>query len=315
MALSQKVWVNGEIVALEQAKINVFSPTVQYGHGGFEGIRFYETEQGPACRQAGPAIFRIKEHWERFFSDTAPELAMKIPYSADDLTAAVIDLIRETGMREGYIRPTIVYPEPELLIRFEQEKVSVAIALASWEKKLAPDLLVVKISPVMRNHPDAVNMRAKVTGYYQNSIRALRDALKDGFGEAILLDSDGNIAEGSAENIFIVRRLFNGMKTLFTPPQGAILPGVTRGTIIALARTEGYIVIDCVPLKASDLFSSDEVFLCGTAMEILAVKEIDGNVIGDGKKGEVTSRISQLYQDVIHGRDARYLHWLTFVNA
>jgi branched-chain amino acid aminotransferase len=305
MPVSQKVWMDGKIVALEQANINIFSPTVQYGHGGFEGIRFYETE-------AGPAIFRIKDHWERFFSDTAPELAMKIPYSADDLTAAVIGLIRATGMREGYIRPTIVYKEPELGLRFEQEKVTVAIALASWEKKLAQDLLTVKISPVMRNHPDAANMRAKVTGYYQNSIRALRDARMGGFGEAILLDSEGNVAEGSAENIFIVQRIENGIKALCTPPEGTILPGVTRGTVMALARTEGYIVNECV-FTASDLFSSEEVFLCGSAMEILAVGEIDGNIIGDGKRGEVTSHVAQLYSDAICGRDPRYEHWLTFV--
>ncbi len=308
MALSQIAWMDGKIVPLKKANINIFSPTVQYGHGGFEGIRFYETE-------AGPAVFRIKEHWGRFFSDTAPELAMEIPYSADDLTAAVIGLIRETGMREGYIRPTIVYPEPELGLRFQQKKASVAIVLSSWEKKFVQDSLAVKISPVMRNHPDAVNMRAKVTGYYQNSIRALRNALQDGFDEAILLDSEGNVAEGSAENIFIVQRLWTGTKALFTPPKGAILPGVTRGTVMALARAEGYIVNDRTSFKASDLFLSDEVFLCGSAMEILAVKEIDGNMIGDGKTGEITSHISQLYSDAIHGRDARYLHWLTFVNS
>jgi branched-chain amino acid aminotransferase len=156
-------------------------------------------------------------------------------------------------------------------------------------------------------------MRAKVMGYYQNSIRALRDVLRDGFDEAILLDSDGNIAEGSAENIFIVQKLWTGTKALFTPPEGTILPGVTRGSIMALARTEGYIVNDRTQLKPSDLFSSDEIFFCGTAMEILAVREIDGHVIGDGKMGEVTSHLSKLYSDAIHGRDPRYTHWLTFV--
>lgn len=305
MAVSQKVWMDGNIVALEKANINIFSPTVQYGHGGFEGIRFYETAQGPA-------IFRIKDHWERFFSDTAPELAMKISYSADDLTAAVIGLIRATGMREGYIRPTIVYPDPELGLRFKQEKVSVAIALDSWEKKLTQDLLVVKISPVMRNHPDAVNMRAKVTGYYQNSIRALRDARKDGFDEAILLDSEGNITEGSSENVFFVRHNMLGAKVLCTPHDGTILPGITRDTILALACDAGYAVLSYSP-EGQDIFFSDEVFLCGTAMEILAVTEIDGEMIGNGKKGEATSHIAQLYSDVVHGRDARYLHWLTFV--
>ncbi|MBI1888631.1 MAG: branched-chain amino acid transaminase [Candidatus Spechtbacteria bacterium] len=308
MALSQIAWMDGKIIPLEEAAINIFSPTVQYGHGGFEGIRFYETG-------AGPAVFRIQEHWERFFSHTAQELAMEIPYSADDLTAAVIGLIRATGMREGYIRPTIVYPEPELGLRFQQKKVSVAIVLSSWEKKLAQDSLAVKISPVMRNHPDAVNMRAKVTGYYQNPIRALRDASQDGFDEAILLDSEGNVVEGSAENIFLVQKLWTGTKALFTPRKGAILPGITRGTVMALARAEGYIVNDCTSFKASNLFLSDEIFLCGTAMEILAVTAIDGNMIGNGKTGEVTSHISQLYSDVIHGRDERYLHWLTLVNS
>jgi branched-chain amino acid aminotransferase len=308
MALSQIAWMDGEIVALKQASINIFSPRVQYGHGGFEGIRFYETD-------AGPAVFRINEHWVRFFYDTALELAMEIPYTAYDLTAAVVGLIRATGMKEGYIRPTIVFPEPELGLRFEQKKVTVAIVLSSWEQKLARDLLVVKTSPLMRNHPDAVNMGAKVTGYYQNSIRALRDAMKDGFDEAILLDSEGNVAEGSAENIFLVQKLWTGTKALFTPPKGAILPGVTRGTIMALARAEGYIVNDYTSFKASRLFLCDEVFLCGTAMEILAVREIDGNMIGAGKTGEITSHISRLYSDAIHGRDERYLHWLTFVNA
>lgn len=302
MALSQIVWKDGKIIPLEEATISIFSPSVQYAWKGFEGIRFYDTEMGPA-------VFRLSDHWERFFADTVKELEMTISYSREDLTGAIIQLIQGTGMREGYIRPTVFYPRPELGVHFQQQEASVAIALASWEKKSIADSVTLKISPVMRIHPKSLNVRAKISGHYPNSIRALHDAERSGFSDALLLDYEGNVAEASTTNIFMVKNW-----ALYTPSLGSILPGITRETIITLMRDFGDGARE-MEISPEELLASDEVFLCGTAMEILAVTEIDGKMIGDGKKGEVTSHISRLYSDVVHGRDARYLHWLTFVNS
>ncbi len=302
MALSKIVWKDGEFIPLEEAVINVFSPSVQYGYGGFEGVRFYFCET-----KDGPAIFRLADHIDRLFY-TAKQLEMEIPYSTDELTKAICRLILACQMGEGYIRPCIVYTDPELGLRFEGERASVFIVLSSWEKKLKHESLRAKISPVVRIHPDSTDVNAKITGHYPNSIRALRDARRSGYDEAILLDYQGYVAEASAENLFIVTE-----GDLFTPPLGTILPGITRDSIITLARDYGYKVSEG-HLTADDLLASDEVFVCGTAMEILSVVSIDKTPIGCGSPGEITEFFAGLYRNVVRGRRKRYHHWLTFVN-
>lgn len=301
MALSKFVWKDGEVIPFEEAVVNIFSPSIQYGWAGFEGIRFYNT-------QYGPAIFRLPEHLERFFY-TARALRIDLPYSAQDLANAICRLILKNSMSEGYIRPCFLHPEAELGLRFKSKKITCAIALSSWDKKFQNEALRAKISPVLRIHPESTDVNAKISGHYVNSIRALYDAQDDSYEEAILLDHAGYVAEASTENLFVVK---NG--DLYTPPLGTILPGITRETIITLARHRYYKVFDDEDLTADDLFAADEVFLCGTAMEILPVVSIDGREVGKGKSGERTQFFAKLYGDVVRGREEEYLHWLTLVN-
>jgi len=300
MALSKLVWLDGKFISLEAANVNIFSPSLQYGWSGFEGVRFYNTRHVPA-------VFRLPEHIDRFFY-TAKALRIDLTYSAEELTGVICQLISLNQMTEGYIRPCILCPEAELGLRFKSKKVTCAIALSSWDKKMRSEALRAKISPVVRIHPESSDVNAKINGHYVNSIRALYDAQDSGYDEAILLDHRGYVAEGSSENIFIVK---NG--DLFTPPLGTILPGITRDTIITLAQDYSYKVCE-KDLTPDDLFTGDEVFLCGTAMEILAAVSIDDKIIGNGKSGELTQSFTNLYARVVCGRMKSYHRWLTFVN-
>lgn len=302
MALSQIAWKDGKIIPLEEAVMSIFSSSVQYGWSGFEGIRFYDTERGVA-------IFRLRAHLERL-DYTARALGMAVPYLPEDLSRGMKKLIRESKMREGYIRPSMIYPYPELGISFEGRGVSVAIAIASWEKKPAnKGPVTAKIVRTVRIHPGSTDVTAKIGGHYVNSILALREAKKEKFYEAILLDHRGFVAEASAANIFMVKNW-----VLTTPSLGSILPGITRDTIIRLARDFGYEVRE-KDISEAELLASDEVFLCGTAMEILPINKINETIIGNGMTGGMTLQLLRLFSDVVHGRNPKYLTWLTFVNS
>jgi len=297
MALSKLVWLDGKFISLEAANVSIFSPSLQYGWSGFEGVRFYNTRRGPA-------VFRLPEHIDRFFY-TAKALRIDLTYSAEELTGVICQLISLNKMTEGYIRPCILHPEAELGLRFKSKKVTCAIVLSSWDKRLKSEALRAKISPVVRIHPQSSDVNAKISGHYVNSIRALYDAQDSGYDEAILLDHAGYVAEASTENIFIVK---NG--DLLTPRLGTILPGITRDTIITLARDCDHKVFE-KDLTPDDLLASDEVFLCGTAMEILPVVSVDAKSIGNGQVGEVSKFLKRLYGDIVRGRRKRYRHWLT----
>lgn len=309
MALSKFVWKDGKIIRLRNAKVNIFSPSVQYGWKGFEGIRFYDTEYGPA-------VFCLSGHLDRLL-DTAESLRMKVRYSVKELTEAVCRLILRNEMRQGYIRPDVLYAKAELGLRFgvknkdnrrELNKITVAIAVASWDEKPGSDTsLKAKISPFVRIHPDSTIVGAKISGHYVNSIFALWEAEESGYDEAILLDYQGYVAEGSAENLFVVKE-----GVLLTPPLGTILPGITRGAIMQLAIDNKYEVVE-KDVYPEELFDADEVFLCGTAMEILPVTSINGKLIGSGKPGETTKFFTELYKNVVRGRMSKYDHWLTYV--
>lgn len=301
MALSKFAWKDGKIISLEDAVVNIFSPSIQYGWAGFEGIRFYNTENGPA-------VFRLPEHLDRLFY-TAEQLRVEIHYTPEELTMAIYQLILENKMNEGYIRPCFLHEEAELGLRFKSKQIACAIALSSWDQKLQEKILRAKISPVVRIHPDSSDVKAKICGHYVNSIRALRDAQDEYYDEAILLDYQGYVAEGSAENLFVVK---DG--DLFTPPLGTILQGITRDTVITLAEDNNYQVFER-HLTVDDLLKGDEVFLCGTAMEILPVVSIDKHSINNSVPGAITKFVAELYQNVVRGEVEKYHDWLAYVEG
>lgn len=302
--LSKYVWKNGKIIDGRNAKTNIFCQGLHYGMGVFEGIRFYDTEE------RGPAIFRLDKHLERF--DYSQRKAyMILRYSPEVLTDAIKELIKKSGLREGYIRPIAWYGEERLGLRLG-EKTDVAIAVFSWNKRLEHEQIRAKISKYLRIDPRSTHVEAKISGHYVNSILALRDALDSGFDEAILLDWMGMVAEGSAENIFMVT---NG--NIYTPSKGSILDGVTRQTILVLARDYGYRVEETL-ITPEALFKSDEVFLCGTAMEVLLVVEIQRESMGQitpwtSKSDKVTTQFANLYAEVVRGKHPEYSRWLTYV--
>lgn len=296
------LWLDGKIVPWKKGTIHLATPGVQYGLGGFEGIRFYRTDKGPA-------IFRLPEHLARF-SYPHWSIGTKTAYSEEELICAIKRLIRKTGMEEGYIRPVSLLAEETLGIERIGKLVKTAIILWHWEKGLRSEAVSAKISKVRRIHPASLDVCAKVNGHYVNSRLAILDVQNSGsYDKAILLDHKGYVAEAAAENIFMVK---NGI--LITPSCGAILPGITRDTIMILARDYlGRDVVREKKITPDELLNGDEVFLCGTAAEILPVGSIDGIVIGDGKPGKTTRRLQALYSDVARGKIKLYARWLTYV--
>ena len=303
MSLSKYVWKNGKIIDGRNAKTNIFCQGLHYGMSVFEGIRFYDTGE------RGPAIFRLDKHLERF--DYSQRKAyMLLRYSPEVFTDAIKELIKKSELREGYIRPIAWFGEERLGLRLG-EKTHVAIAVFPWNKRLEQEQIRAKISKYLRIDPRSAHVEAKISGHYVNSILALRDAIDSGFDEAILLDWTGMVAEGSAENIFMA---VNG--NIYTPPRGSILDGVTRRTILVLARDYGYRVEETF-ITPEALFKSGEVFLCGTAMEVLPVVEIQRESMGQittwtSKSNEVTSKFANLYAEVVRGKHSEYSRWLTY---
>ena len=300
------LWKNGKIVPWEEGTIHLITPATQYGRGIFEGIRFYDTD-------CGPAIFRLEgneEHWARFFY-SAEVMGMKLPYSAGELSAAVKQLVKETGLSEGYIRPYCGDDTMGVGVKEGGGHLVVAIAIFPGYKK--PNSVRATISRVKRIPPEVIDMKAKISGVYVNSKFAIMDAANRGFDDVILLDLKENVAEGYAANIFAVKSDIRGRKILFTPPRDNILPGITRRTLITLARYSGIEVRER-NFKPDFLHVADEAFFCGTAMEVMPISQIDDMPIGAETPGPITRTLAYLYSDAVHGRLPKFSHWLTFVN-
>lgn len=295
----QYIWHNGSIKKWRYATTHVMNPSLHYGIAAFEGIRFYQTNK---C----PAIFRLKDHLDRFFY-SMNVLGMPIMYDQEGLTKAVKDLIIRNKMTEGYIRPIAWFSDEKVGLHNAGGTTSVQIALFDW-KKSGPDTLRVHISPFLRIHPKTTDVNAKISGHYINTHLALQHAGKNNFDDAILLDHNGNIAEASAANIFCVYKKF-----LVTPLRGTILPGITRTTIIQLPGCGAVRAISC-NISPAELLESEEVFLCGTAYEILPVSKIEGKIIGDGKPGPITKLLQEQYRKAVHGEFPERQYWLTYVN-
>jgi len=300
---AQKIWMDGEFVDWNDAKIHVLTHTLHYGLGVFEGIRCYKTPEGPA-------IFRLNEHVTRLF-ESAKIVNLSIPFSPDEIKKAIIDTVKINHLEECYIRPIAYIGYGSMGLYAEDNPVRVAIAAWPWGSYLGEEGLKngirVKISSYLRHHVNISLTRAKVPGYYVNSIMAKREARISGYDEAILLDPEGYVAEGSGENIFIVRR-----GIIKTTPLTSILEGITRDSIITLARDMGYTVVE-ERFTRDDLYIAEEVFLTGTAAELTPVREVDNRPIGDGHIGPITKRLQAAFFDIVLGRENKYKHWLTHI--
>jgi branched-chain amino acid aminotransferase len=301
----EKIWMDGELVNWADAKVHVLSHALHYGTGVFEGIRAYETERGPA-------VWHLVEHLKRLFR-SAKLYHMDIPYSIEAITSATKETIRANGLNSCYVRPLAIRGYGEMGVNPLHAPVNVIIAVWPWGAYLGEDALErgvrIKISSWRRNSQNSLPAAAKATGQYINSVLAKVESLKAGYDEAIMLNEAGTITDGSGENVFIVR---DGV--LFTPPTSAgCLDGITRGTVITLARDLGYTVREEV-LVRTDLYNADEAFFTGTAAEITPIREVDDRVVGEGHRGPVTKELQGVFFSATKGEIEKYAEWLTYVN-
>lgn len=294
------IWLNGEHVPWDEAKIHVLSHTLHYGSGVFEGIRFYETHDGRT------AIFRLEDHVNRLF-DSAGALQMNLPHTKNDICEAITETIKKNNIKNGYIRPLVFYGYGKMGLHPEGAKLSVCIAVWPWDSYLGEKMITVNISSYIRPHPESTETGAKICGHYSNSLLAHEEAVKKGYDEALLLDFEGSVAEGPVENIFAAK---NGI--LITPFCDNILSGITRNSIISMAENMN-IPVKETKILPEELKSSDEVFFTGTASEITGIKQIDDTVINSGKEGDITGRLKQLYDEIVRGKNDLYSQWLTYV--
>ena len=301
------IWYDGKLVPWRDANTHVLTHSLHYGLSVFEGLRAYRMHSGT---DSGTAIFRLREHTERLFN-SARIFLMQIPYSFDEVMEAHREVVRHNRLESGYIRPIAFYGSEKMGISPKGAAVHVAIAAWPWGAYLGEDALQkgirVKTSSYARHHINVSMVRSKTGGHYVNSILANMEAQRDGYDEALLLDTAGFVAEGAGENLFLVR---DGR--LIEPQLVSGLTGITRASVIELARDLGLEVLS-QPMTRDDVYLADEAFFTGTAAEITPIRELDGRVIGAGARGPVTERIQKRFFDVIHGRDERYRHWLTAV--
>ncbi|MBK1648979.1 branched-chain amino acid transaminase [Rhabdochromatium marinum] len=297
------IWYNGELVPWRDAQTHVLTHTLHYGMGVFEGVRAYATERGPA-------IFRLPEHTERLFN-SAHILGMQLPYDRDTLNEAQRLAVSENNLSSAYIRPMAFYGSEGMGLRADNLQVHVIVAAWDWGSYLGEDNIKhgirVRVSSFTRHHVNVTMCRAKANGNYMNSMMALQEALRDGYDEAILLDTQGNVMEGSGENIFLVR---DG--ELFTPDLTSALDGITRKTVITLAEELGLRVTE-KRITRDEVYIADEAFFTGTAAEVTPIREVDGRVIGQGGRGPITEQLQSRYFAIVQGRDSNYDHWLHWI--
>jgi branched-chain amino acid aminotransferase len=300
---SKKIWMDGKFVRWSDANVHILTHTLHYGLGVFEGIRCYKTEEGPA-------IFRLKEHIERLFN-SCHMLQIKIPFTPDEITKAVIESVRVNKLDECYIRPIVYLGYGSMGIYPRENPVRVAIAVWPWGAYLGEEGLKngirVKISSFTRHHVNVTMTKSKTCGDYVNSLLAKREAVACGCDEALLLDTNGFVAEGSGQNIFIVRK-----GVLKTPLLSSVLEGITRNSIIEISKNQGIHTIE-TQFTRDELYISDEAFLTGTASEITPIREVDKRLIGKGKPGPITKKLQSIFFSIVNGRDKQYQSWLTYI--
>ncbi len=293
------IWMDGKFVQWKNATVHLITHTLHYGAGAFEGVRFYDTPKGTA-------VFRLADHTKRLFY-SAKAIGVKMPYSQKQINEVVVKLLKKNGVKSGYIRPLVWYGEGHMGVNPKGAPINVAIASWPWGAYLAQESIKMMTSSFIRIHPQSTVADAKINGHYANSIQAVLEVKKKGFDEALFLDYKGNVAEGAAENIFMVKK-----GVVITPPVGSILPGITRDSIMKLAKDLGYKVIEKT-IKLKDLYGADEVFLTGTAAEVVPVRQIDKKTIAKGKVGPVTKALNVAFMDIVAGKNQKYKKWLTYV--
>ena len=297
------IWYDGKMVPWREATTHVLTHTLHYGMGVFEGVRAYETPQGPA-------IFRLQDHTDRLFR-SGHILGMKLPYSKDEINAAQLAVVRDNGLKSGYLRPMAFFGPEAMGISAKTLSVHVIVAAWPWGAYMGAEALTqgirVKTSSFSRHHVNITMCKAKANGNYMNSILAHKEAEMDGYQEALLLDVDGFVAEGSGENFFLIR---NG--TLYTPDTTSALEGITRDTIIQLAGELGIPVIE-KRITRDEVYCADEAFFTGTAAEVTPIRELDRIEIGAGSRGPITEKIQTGFFDIVNGKNPKYAHWLTRV--
>lgn len=302
MEKTKKIWMDGRLVSSAQAQVHVLTHALHYGSAVFEGIRCYQTVKGTA-------VFRLKDHLRRLLF-SARCLGMRLSFSFQEITQAVLETVRANDLKEGYIRPLIFYGHGKMGLSPLGVPVRMVVAAWPWGaylKNEAGDGIKIKTSRFIRMHPRSVMMEAKVSGYYANSILASLEIHKYGFDEALLLDYQNRVAEGPGENIFWTKK-----GVLFTPPAGSILSGITRQTVLILAQDLGMKTKE-KNTTLEGLKSADEVFLTGTAAEIIAVRQIDQRKINQGRPGLITEKIEQAYFKAVRGEDKKHSSWITLV--
>ncbi|WP_299729483.1 branched-chain amino acid transaminase [uncultured Endozoicomonas sp.] len=296
------IWLDGELIPWREAQTHVLTHTLHYGMGVFEGVRAYSTPNGPA-------IFRLKEHTDRLFR-SAHILRMDIPYSKEELNEAQKLVVRENGLDEAYLRPMCFLGSEGMGLRAEGLKVHTMVAAWNWPSYMSPEALEqgikIRTSSYTRHHVNITMCKAKANGNYMNSMLALREALESGCEEALLLDNEGYVAEGSGENFFIVKE--DGI--IYTPELTSCLEGITRDTIMQFAKELGLEVRE-KRITRDEVYIAQEAFFTGTAAEVMPIREHDGRKIGSGKRGPITEKLQSMYFDQVRGKRQEKPEWLS----
>jgi branched-chain amino acid aminotransferase len=298
---TKKIWMDGRFVGWDDANVHVLTHTLHYGLGVFEGIRCYRTEKGSA-------IFRLDEHVERLF-DSAHIFMMEMPFTREEISSAIIETVKVNKIRECYIRPLVYIGYGAMGLYPKDNPVKISIAVWPWGAYLGDEGIKngirIKVSSFTRHHVNVDMTRGKVCGYYVNSQIAKKEAIACGYDEALMLDTEGYVSEGSGENVFIVR---DGR--IKTTPLTSILEGITRESIIRIAR-DLKIPVSEERFTRDELYIADEAFFTGTAAEVTPIREVDGRKIGNGKRGKITGKLQSIFFDVVKGRNRKYASWLT----
>jgi len=301
---TEKIWMDGRLIPWEEAKVHVLTHTLHYGLGIFEGIRCY------LCHDGRSAVFRLKEHVDRFF-DSAQIGELKLPFSKREIAEACKETLRVNGLKEGYIRPIAFLGEGAMGVYPADNPVRVAIVAWTWGAYLGEGALEkgirAKTSSFTRHHVNVMMTKAKISGNYVNSVMAKREAIKLGYDEALMLDTEGYVSEGSGENIFIIK---NGV--IKTTPLTSILPGITRDSVIQIARSRKIPVVE-ERFTRDELYTAHEVFFTGTAAEITPIREVDDRQIGEGKPGPITRELQAAFFDVVKGKNLEFQEWLDYL--
>ena len=298
------IWLDGEMVPWREAKTHVLTHTLHYGMGVFEGVRAYHAEKGTA-------IFRLQEHTDRLFR-SAHILRMNMPFDKDTINQACLDVVKKNHLDSAYLRPMCFYGSEGMGLRADNLNVHVMVAAWEWGAYMGQEALEegirVHTSSYTRHHVNITMCKAKANGNYMNSMLALQEALECGYDEALLLDVEGFVAEGSGENIFITR---NGV--IYTPDLTSALEGITRDTIVQLAAEIGVEVKE-KRITRDEVYVADEAFFCGTAAEVTPIRELDGRVIGSGSRGSISEKLQTMYFDQVHGRRSEHPEWLSYLS-